>query len=548
MRLAIREYLAGLRESGELDVLLPDLLLSMGIRPLERPMRGVRQYGVDVAAVGQLPGMEDEGDVLALFVIKSGNIGRTDWEGTPQAVRPSLDDVRYEYVRNCIPPEYENLPIVVTLCCGGVIEQTVSQSLTAFKDAYQTDRVRLANWDGDFLSILVEQHMMDEPAFPTISRDRLRRALALVDLNEYTLSDYYTLLSELLPDYAQGLSDRERRHRLRQVNLCLRMLTRWAEQADNLRQPLIAAERTVLLSWDWTRKLGFPATLWSEFGKVYRSYDYVQGQYFAKLWPALQVQDGLFGYGGDRIEYPIRVFEAIGFLALRGFELLARPATSRNRAAVGHVAGGLSALVASNPASKSPCFDDQSIEISLAAYFLYHSGWKDATVSWIQGLSRHIANAVRIGRSYPLSSDSYDELIDMEAGSWSAPDEGMTLSTILPMLADWMLILGMKDERDHLAEIIHDQLGTTTLQQWYPDGTSEEHVYSGNAANKSGTTLVIRELPASRTEATERIAVIRRELPQPAFSCVTNGLPQLLAIAARHFRTPLDPAAHQSLI
>jgi len=55
MRLAIREYLAGLRESEELDALLPDLLLSMGMRLLETPKRGVKQHGVDVAAIGRLP-------------------------------------------------------------------------------------------------------------------------------------------------------------------------------------------------------------------------------------------------------------------------------------------------------------------------------------------------------------------------------------------------------------------------------------------------------------------------------------------------------------
>ena len=84
MRLAIREYLAGLRESEELDALLPDLLLSMDIRPLETPKRGVKQDGVDVAAIGRLP--QDDAQSLLLFVIKSGNIGQTDWAGSRQAV------------------------------------------------------------------------------------------------------------------------------------------------------------------------------------------------------------------------------------------------------------------------------------------------------------------------------------------------------------------------------------------------------------------------------------------------------------------------------
>ncbi len=49
MKLVIREYLSMLRESGELDALLPDLLLSMDIEPISKAQVGVRQYGVDVA-------------------------------------------------------------------------------------------------------------------------------------------------------------------------------------------------------------------------------------------------------------------------------------------------------------------------------------------------------------------------------------------------------------------------------------------------------------------------------------------------------------------
>jgi hypothetical protein len=53
MRLIIREYLAPMRESGELDALLPDLLLSMGVVPISKPKVGARQYGVDIAGVGK---------------------------------------------------------------------------------------------------------------------------------------------------------------------------------------------------------------------------------------------------------------------------------------------------------------------------------------------------------------------------------------------------------------------------------------------------------------------------------------------------------------
>jgi len=548
MRLAIREYLAGLRESEELDALLPDLLLSIGMRLLETPKRGVKQHGVDVAAIGRLPD-EAAPRSLFLFVIKSGDIGQSDWDGSRQAIRPSLNDVRYDYVRNCVSPEYANLPVVVVICCGGKVEQDVCHELTSLKDSFQESGIRLTKWDGSYLSILIERHMMEEPAFPTISQHRLRRALALIDLNEYRLDDYYALVTDTLSEGQNSLTAKQRRHRMRQANLCLRMVARWADEADNLRQALIAAERTILSSWDWMRQLGFPPSLWPEFGKVYRTYDMLQSRYFEKLRPALYVKDGLFGYGGDRIEYPIRVFETIGFLSTLGFEALAAIGISRYRPNLAEVTDGLAALIALNPASKAPCFDGHSIEIALGLYLLYRTNRQNDAAKWALGLSRHIVNACHLGGHYPLSSDSYDQLVDMEAEDWASPEDAIDLSTIVPILADWFLILGMDDEHERFRGVAENLFAKTTLQYWYPSTETEEHIYARNAANESGTTYVLASLPDDRDTARAALGAIRTEFPGPdVFSCYSKGLQQLLFIAARHFRTPLHPYYWQMLI
>lgn len=108
MRLIVREYLSMLRESGELDALLPDLLLSMDIQPIYKPQRGVRQYGVDQSAVGVDP--EDQREKLFLFVIKQKDIDRNNWDTGPQAVRPSLNEIIDIYLRTMLDERFRNLP------------------------------------------------------------------------------------------------------------------------------------------------------------------------------------------------------------------------------------------------------------------------------------------------------------------------------------------------------------------------------------------------------------------------------------------------------
>ena len=74
MKPIIREYLASLKERGELDAILPDLLSELGYTVFSRPSRGTRQFGVDVAAIG--PHGDDR---VYLFSIKRGDLTRAQW-------------------------------------------------------------------------------------------------------------------------------------------------------------------------------------------------------------------------------------------------------------------------------------------------------------------------------------------------------------------------------------------------------------------------------------------------------------------------------------
>ena len=119
MKLLIKEYLSSLKERGELDAILPDLLSEMGLHVFSRPAVGVRQHGVDLAAVG----VDGDGQrKVFLFTVKAGNLTRQDWNGTTQAVRPSLDEIQDSYVRQRIPKQYAELPVAICICVGGDVD------------------------------------------------------------------------------------------------------------------------------------------------------------------------------------------------------------------------------------------------------------------------------------------------------------------------------------------------------------------------------------------------------------------------------------------
>lgn len=153
MKLVVRQYVQGLKERDELDVLLPQILSEIGYEIIHHPGRGTRQAGVDVAAVGPDPDANGE-KTLHLFVIKSGNLGRGDWDGTPQAVRPSLNEVREDYIPHRIPDQFSDLPISICVCMGGEMTEAIRTQWRGFVERNKSEKIHYREWNGDRLANL----------------------------------------------------------------------------------------------------------------------------------------------------------------------------------------------------------------------------------------------------------------------------------------------------------------------------------------------------------------------------------------------------------
>ena len=92
MNQLVEDYLYHIGERNGLEEVVVQLLEKMGLEVYSVPQIGVRQYGVDVAAVGRLP--DDEVERVHLIRIKAGDIGRKNWNaGSHEDVRPSLDEI-----------------------------------------------------------------------------------------------------------------------------------------------------------------------------------------------------------------------------------------------------------------------------------------------------------------------------------------------------------------------------------------------------------------------------------------------------------------------
>lgn len=558
MRIIIREYLSMLKESGELDALLPDLLMSMGIEPLSKPTPGVRQYGVDLEAVG--PDQEyNDIKTLFLFTIKQGDLRRSDWDGGNQKVRESLTEIIDVYIPTHIAPEHKDLPIKIVLCYGGKFGQDIRLNYASFSKNHSVPGKReFDHWGGDKLSELIETYFLDEYLFPESARKNMRKTLAFLEDNDYDLHHFYSLIDDTLfdrklPKSRNAASQRKRIKALRLIHLSLSIIYRWADEGGNLRPALLAAERTLLRCWDWIRlrNLFTNKKILAEYYKILLSYRSIAAAYFNKLQPLCYTRDGLFGYAADEFEYALRVFEVIGVLGTIGLDQMYMFMVTEDEKHIESlqiITDALVHVIENNPISASPCYDAHGIDICIGLLLL-HPTSKEKSSIWIEHLRGKMAFAYATGQHFPIASDSYEDLLELRLGGSSRKEKLMDISTIYPILAEWCAVLGIKDVYDKIRQEVDEIGDKINLQLWYPDEETESYLYKDYAAHESGSTQSPYLLPTTLEDLQKDINEVQDKAISPdQITCIKYGLPQLGLIASRHFRTPVFPIYWQQSV
>jgi len=559
MRLVLLEYLRMLRESGEFDALLPDLLLAMNIVPISKAQVGVRQAGVDLAAVGD---GENSLKTLWLFVLKRGDLGRRDWDSTPQSVRQSLDEIKDVYLRNHVTPEHAELPVKIVVATTGDFKQEFEQQRVGYAAANTQPGRSYEFWNGDRVAGLIEQYLLNEYALQPDARSELRRALALVSEPDYQLEHFYTLLKALLewdPDKArkEETTQRDCLRALRTTSLALGILCRWAAQEDNLKSAVLACERTLLWAWDAIRSRGLTESrdIIAAYARLIGIYLNVTVEYFNKVQAHLHTKDALARYYPESALLSERVFEEIGLIATIGLSHLFWGAMHEDAQRVEGaraVASTLANFLATHGISGSPCYDSQSIDIALALLLLFLTKHTEAAKTWLRDLSSRLTFGFRSSRWFPISTDSFDDLVELEIDP-NDVDLGKLKETswMVPILAQWMAVLDIEDAYTNLVSLRLDTLKDTYFQLWYPDDKTDEHLYRGPAHFDSGIAEAPIDLPSTGKEMRSLIQKTRSESPvrEPVISSAAkSGIEWIDLIASRHFRTPVNPGIWQQLI
>lgn len=493
MKLVIRQYLASLKERGELDALLPDLLSQMGLEVFLKPGIGSRQYGVDVGAYGKLS--EDSENKVYLFSVKAGDLDRKDWDSAnPQDLRPSINEIIDVFIDSRIPVEYKDKPIEICLCFGGEVKEEVRANVSMFLQKQTTDLLSFSEWNGDRLATLIEQHMLREELLPENCRGLLRKSLAMIDEPDISFKHFTQLALSLTK--TDNVKPMQILTGMRQLYLCLWILYSWCREEDNLESAFLSSEFILLNSWEASK---------SAFGKknkvaiatlitldsIFRLNLQISNQYLEEK--VIPHANNLYALShavrpSCDVDVNLKLFDVLGRLALGGcwsYWYLGKIGDDNEESikllseTVANYQETIKKLIVNNPILFTPYKDDQAIDLVLALWFLSldTKHWGDIN-SWLVNMTSEIYRMFKVHGRYPTHLRSYAELIEHPVDNTDEYRKSVTKGSILyPYISIFSAIMGFSEPYETIKSIKEEFLQHCNFQVYFLDESSEKHFY-----------------------------------------------------------------------
>lgn len=562
MKPIIREYLASLKERGELDAILPDLLSELGYTVFSRPSRGTRQFGVDVAAIG--PHGDDR---VYLFSIKRGDLTRAQWnDGSDQALRPSLDEIFDAYIPNHLPPEHRGKKIVICPCFGGGVQEAAHEAFYGYMKRKETDTVKFSVWNGDLIASYLEEGLLREGLLSLEMRSSLRKAIAMSDEPEASFSHFVHLV-DAIAKQAKDTSDLKRLTAARQISISLWMIFVWAREQGNLESTYLASEYVLLNVWDFAKEQLAAGTKASEdMGLILFE---LEDLHFL-IWEEFVGKKILPHTGklhaisaavrtASPLDINLTLFAIVGRVALYGLWQvwvdrrsgdLPMAYNGRSPAPrIDELAEKLCLLVANNPALLTPVSESQTTDLALGFMFLAVHGKHLVDLQvWVSEVVKRANFAYRSRWRYPCTLYDYADLVNHPQSDKEGYFEEVTQgSVLLPTLAFWAALFGDADALHVLARLKKDVLPHCSIQFWLPDKSSEIGLWRGQD-NHGAAFLDIPLVSEGQTVLNYILKECGSSTPFSELSAIQQGFWPLVLVACRHHRLPIPPQFFSRLI
>ena len=543
IQLVLSHYLGGLKERNELDALLPELLRAMGHSVRSRAQLGVGQGGVDVLSTCKTTSGENE---VFMFIIKFGNIGRTDLFNGDQAIVPTVREASTLYVRSRLPRPLHGLRKHLILLTNGTLKQEAQEGYAALvAEVAQNTECDLDMWGLDQLAPLIEQHLFSEALLLEKGKADLRAAIAGLEDSDSAVRRFVRFAAacfdDAVPEARQSKPARKKRF-VRQCSAAMMgwvVLLVWCRGEGNLKPGVVAGEYVALRMWSEAVELGLTRekAFGAQLARVMELLAEAHIRYFEKVLPQLLTPRAVLGYRPLRPLYTQLVFEEMGRLAVLILLLPPMPHLAELRSGYKR---RLIELLNAHPGCRLPTLDGQAVDLSLALAALMSCGDHEAANAVAVDVVQRFAMSLASRRHRPIDTDVLEDAVSVDFADDEEAEEYFRTSTLLPMLGTALSLCNDQGSLDKLNNEVTLAGQGLTLERWYPQTALEALARTGRRVQEVGISRVLQGFRKTCAEELDAsVAVPRGAAAAEEFQCVQVGCEVLLAVSARLNRHPL---------
>jgi len=371
----IKQYVASLKEDGELDFIFPILLERMGFRILSTPKqsKGQSQYGRDVIAVKKLKGVP----TLYLFELK-GFVAKDITDRNLNAKDGLIESLRaskYTEYEDAGIPGLKDYPRQYVFAHNGFAEANVMPTLNGFIKT-EFPEGNFERWDLERLTALFSDYLFDETLLADDKSYKLfKKVLVLQDAEENDFSDLVALV-----DYQIEKLEKEKHDNRRVVlnyfgtlRLIGAMMYYYARESNNLYPAKFCIDTIVLKTWAWILrgKREKKSSILSLFYGLVMLQMQIYEEYINKILQFANLRKGLYSFQSsltEQVFYPLRCYE---FLSDLIYFYVMTEACGADYEKVGQIRmEALKAIIRNNSACTVPLLDTHTIPILMVFRYM----------------------------------------------------------------------------------------------------------------------------------------------------------------------------------
>ena len=371
----IKQYVASLKEDGELDFIFPILLERMGYRVLSTPKqsKGQSQYGRDVIAVKKQKGVP----TLYLFELK-GFVAKDITDRNLNAKDGLIESLRaskYTEYEDASIPGLKDYPRQYVFAHNGFAEANVMPTLNGFIKT-EFPEGNFERWDLERLTALFSDYLFDETLLADDKSYKLfKKVLVLQDAEDNDFSDLVALV-----DYQIEKLEKEKHDNRRVVlnyfgtlRLIGAMMFYYAKESNNLYPAKFCIDTIVLKTWAWILrgKREKKSSILSLFYGLVMLQMQIYEEYINKILQFANLRKGLYSFQSsltEQVFYPLRCYDFLGDLI---YFYVMTEACGADYEKVGQIRmDALKAIIRNNSACTVPLLDTHTIPILMVFRYM----------------------------------------------------------------------------------------------------------------------------------------------------------------------------------